>query len=109
MFDQDWKPVVLRNPEFVKKISKPHFQNNKTHSIDMETNELSHNKVGISIGKQIEQARNAAGFRTRAELAFRINESVKTITEYETGKAIPEPKILQKLRNVLKVQLKVRK
>ena len=63
----------------------------------------------MSIGKQIERARNSRCFRTLAELALKINESVKTITEYETGKAIPEPKILQKLRNVLKVQLKVTK
>jgi putative transcription factor len=109
MFEQDWKPVVLRNPELIKKTSKSHFNNDKTRNIELETNELSHNRVGMSIGKQIERARNSRGFRTRAELALKINESVKTITEYETGKAIPEPKILQKLRNVLKVQLKVTK
>jgi putative transcription factor len=115
MFGQDWKPVILKNPELIKKTSKQHFQNDKTRhfenvdTIDSEKNEMSHNKVGMSIGKQIERARNAAGFKTRAELAFRINESVKTITEYETGKAIPEPKVLQKLRNTLKVQIKVSK
>lgn len=109
MFGQDWKPVILKNPELIKKTSKQHFLNDKTRTIDSETNELSHNKVGMCIGKQIERARNAAGFKTRAELAFRINESVKTITEYETGKAIPEPKVLQKLRNTLKAQIKVSK
>ena len=109
MFDQDWRPVILKNPELTKKKSKQHFENDQTHAIDSETNELSHNKVGICIGKQIERARNAAGFKTRADLAFRINESVKTITEYETGKAIPDSKVLQKLRNTLKVQIKVSK
>ena len=108
MFGQDWKPVILKNPELIKKTSKQHFQNDKTR-IDSEKNEMSNNKVGMSIGKQIERARNAAGFKTRAELAFRINESVKTITEYETGKAIPDSKVLQKLRNALKVQIKVSK
>ena len=105
MFVQDWQPVILKNPGLTKKTSKQHG----THTLDSESNELSHNKVGICIGKQIERARNAAGFKTRAELAFRINESVKTITEYETGKAIPDSKVLQKLRNTLKVQIKVSK
>ena len=104
MFGQDWQPVILKNPGLTKKTSKQH-----DGTFDSESNELSHNKVGICIGKQIERARNAAGFKTRAELAFRINESVKTITEYETGKAIPDSKVLQKLRNALKVQIKVSK
>jgi ribosome-binding protein aMBF1 (putative translation factor) len=106
MFGQDWQPVILKNPGLTKKTSRQH---DGTHTLDSESNELSHNKVGICIGKQIERARNAAGFKTRAELAFRINESVKTITEYETGKAIPDSKVLQKLRNALKVQIKVSK
>ena len=51
MFGQDWQPVILKNPGLTKKTSKQH---DKTHAIDSESNELSHNKVGICIGKQID-------------------------------------------------------
>jgi|TARA_Y100000389_G_scaffold183513_1_gene201064 putative transcription factor len=110
MFDQDWKPVVLRNHELEKKNKQvPHYQHDKKQTIENETENLYHKKVGLSIGKQIEQARIAGGFKTRAELARSINEPEKTIKEYEAGKAIPETRVLQKLRNKLKVQLRVAK
>jgi putative transcription factor len=107
---QDWEPVVLINPKLEKKNKQvPHYQHDRKRTIENETENLSHKKVGLSIGKQIEQARIAGGFKTRAELARGINEPEKTITEYETGKAIPETRVLQKLRHKLKVPLKVAK
>ena len=48
MFGQDWQPVILKNPGLTKKTSKQH-----DGTFDSESNELSHNKVGICIGKQI--------------------------------------------------------
>lgn len=42
----------------------------------------------------------------QAQLAQAINEKPQVIQEYETGKAIPNPQIINKLSRVLGVQLK---
>jgi putative transcription factor len=104
MNHQNWEQVVFRKND-TKNKTAPHFERSKTQKLDQETENLNHEKVGVSLGKTIQNARIANGYKTQKELANAINVDVKTISEYEYGKAISDNKILQKLRRVLKTQL----
>jgi putative transcription factor len=104
MNHQNWEQVVFRKNDTTNKTT-PHFERSKTQQLDQETENLNHEKVGVSLGKTIQNARIANGYKTQKELANVINVDVKTISEYESGKAIPDNKILQKLRRVLKTKL----
>lgn len=104
MNHQNWEQVVFRKND-TKNKTTPHYERSKTQQLDQETEKLNHEKVGGSLGKTIQNARTANGYNTQKELANAINVDVKTISEYESGKAIPDNKILQKLRRVLKTKL----
>jgi putative transcription factor len=52
----------------------------------------------------LQQARTAKGW-TQKQLAQRINEKQTVINEYETGRVIPNPQIIQKLQRALGVSL----
>ena len=63
-----------------------------------------HNTVDKSLSKAITQARLAKKM-TQAQLAQAINERPQIIGEYESGKAIPQPGILNKLDRALGIHL----
>lgn len=104
MNHQNWEQVVFRKND-TKNKTTPNYERSKTQQLDQETEKLNHEKVGGSLGKTIQNARTANGYKTQKELANAINVDVKIISEYESGKAIPDNKILQKLRRVLKTKL----
>jgi putative transcription factor len=54
----------------------------------------------------IQQGRIAKGFKTQKDLAIAVGVNVSVIGSYESGRAIPDPAVLQKLRKVLGVKLK---
>ena len=54
------------------------------------------------------KARNAKGL-SQKELANRLQMDQKTITEYENGKAIPNPAIINKLERALGAKLRPQK
>jgi putative transcription factor len=58
------------------------------------------------VAKTIQQARIAKGFKTQKDLATAIGVPANVINSYESGKAIPDNAVLQKLRKVLGVRLK---
>jgi len=60
--------------------------------------------VSLSLGKQIQQARCAKGLNQKT-LAQKINEKQQVVQNYESGRAIPNPQVLNKLRRVLGVRL----
>mgnify|MGYP003513034462 CR=1 FL=1 len=68
--------------------------------LDRETEELAHKKVGLGLGKAIQQARTAKGM-TQAKLAQAINEKPAVVNEYENGKAIPNGQIISKIERAL--------
>ena len=105
MNHQDWKEVVLSKTSKASN-TQPHYEVSKEQKIDKETEELSHKKVGGSLGKQIQTARIAKGLKTQKDLANLINVRPDVINMYESGKAIPDNAILQKLRRMLNTQLK---
>ena len=62
-------------------------------------------RVPPSLGKLIGQARQAKSM-TQKDLSTRINEKPNVVSEYETGRAIPNPQILGKMERVLGVKLR---
>lgn len=75
------------------------------HILDSETEVFHHEKVSASLKQQIVQARTAKKM-TQAQLAQAVNEKPNIIQDYESGKAIPNPQILNKLSRALGVTLK---
>ena len=68
------------------------------------TDEFKHATVSPTLSKAIAQARQAKKM-TQAQLATAINERPQIIQEYESGKAIPNPQILNKLDRALGIHL----
>lgn len=107
MNHQDWNPVVIHGKAAPsnQKPPQPHREVTKEQKLDSE--ELgTHKKVSLSMAKMIQQGRIAKGFKTQKELAIAVGVNASIINTYESGRAIPDPAILQKLRRVLGVKLK---
>ena len=101
---QDWTPIVIHGK--VAPIH-PHPHHEVTKEQKLEQEEIGpHEKVPFSMAKMIQQARIAKGFKTQKELALIIGLHASVINMYESGRAIPDPFVLQKLRRVLGVKLK---
>lgn len=62
-------------------------------------------QISLSFGKRLMQARNAKGI-TQKDLAQMINEKSGVINEYENGRAVPNPNIINKLEKALGTKLR---
>lgn len=127
--DQDWEQVTLTKTHKQKTVgmSSAHavaagkmagvIETEKKHAggvsattgkslkkLEDSTEEFKHVTVSASLSKAIAQARMAKKM-TQAQLATAINEKSQIINEYEAGKAIPNPAILNKLDRALGVHL----
>tara|TARA_B110000259_G_scaffold80638_1_gene94384 strand:- start:59 stop:385 length:327 start_codon:yes stop_codon:yes gene_type:complete len=107
MDHQDWNVVIL-NPKKHLKTNTEQYQNSRAAKIE-NSESLSHKRVGLSLGKQISNARIAKGFVTQRELANALCCSPSVVADYESGKAIPDNKVMQKLRYILTIKLVVPK
>jgi len=105
MNHQDWNPVVIHGAKHsVSRPARPHREVTKEQKLDqMELG--THKKVGLTMAKAIQNGRIAKGFKTQKDLAVAIGVPANIINSYESGKAIPDNAILQKLRRVLGVKL----
>ncbi|KAJ3630094.1 hypothetical protein Zmor_027076 [Zophobas morio] len=70
-----------------------------------QSENLAVKRVSVAAAKAIAQARAAKGL-TQKDLATKVNEKPTVITEYESGKAIPDQQILAKLEKALGVKLR---
>ena len=106
MNHQDWNPVIIHGKAAPTKHPPPkHYERTKEQKLEDE--ELgTHKKVPLSMAKMIQQGRIAKGFKTQKDLAIALGVNVSIIGSYESGRAIPDPSVLQKLRRVLGVKLK---
>ena len=105
MDHQDWKTVVIhgKSSQTTKETKRTHFELTKEQKLNnTELDTLP--KVSLSVSKTIQNGRIAKGFKTQKDLANAINVPVDIIKAYESGKAIPDNNILQKLRRVLGVK-----
>lgn len=99
VFHNDWEPVVLKKPS----APKPH----QTPPKDKTEEEGPPKQASLELRKQIQNARVAKGM-SQSQLAQIINEKPAVVQAYESGKAIPDCKVLQKLRKGLGVKLSSR-
>ena len=131
--DQDWTPVVLSksNKQKLAGMNSAHAIHAQKMSgvIDTEkkigaggnksaqasvgtgmkkleesTEVFKHGTVDQSVSKAIAQARLAKKL-TQKDLATAINEKPQIIQDYESGKAIPNPQIMNKLDRALGIHL----
>lgn len=122
---QDWTPVVFKRKPVVgtaqqrlnqaqrdglqiEAIRKPAGGRNKqqaTVQVKEDEDGVIVPKVSHSVSQQISTARAEKGW-TRKELAQKLNVKEAIITEYETAKAVPEPRLLQRMRQLLSAPLK---
>jgi putative transcription factor len=106
MEHQDLKVVYLRKSN--KEIEKKNVNNNHSVNVnkilDENLDEYKVHTVSHLLSTKIQKARVAQKLNQK-ELARKINVTVAVIQSYENGKAVPNNKVLQKLRGVLKVKL----
>lgn len=109
MEHQDWKQIILNKKSSAQNkshvLDRSTQEYSKAKKMDDETENVKHEQVGLSLGKKIQNARMAVGFKSQKDLAQVINVKSDVITAYESGKAIPDNNIMQKLRRVLKTKL----
>ncbi|VDM48059.1 unnamed protein product [Toxocara canis] len=85
--------------------NRQHVSDKNTARLDEETEELHHERVSLSLGKVIQQARQAKEW-TQKDLATHVNEKPQVVAEYENGKAVPNQQILSKMERALGVKLR---
>uniref|UniRef100_A0A0R3Q4D7 MBF1 domain-containing protein n=1 Tax=Brugia timori TaxID=42155 RepID=A0A0R3Q4D7_9BILA len=78
--------------------NKQHYATKNTSRLDEETEELHHERVSLTFGKVVQQARQSKEW-TQKDLATvsiycfvlnqDINEKPQVVAEYENGKAVP--------------------
>lgn len=77
---------------------KPTLQN--AAKIEEESEVFHTKRVGVEFKSALQKARQAKGL-TQTDLAKLINEKSTVINEYESGKAIPNGQVIQKLNRAL--------
>ncbi|EFO23139.1 MBF-1 protein [Loa loa] len=85
--------------------NRQHHATKNTARLDEETEELHHERVSLTLGKVMQQARQAKEW-TQKDLATHINEKPQVVAEYENGKAVPNQQILAKMERALGVKLR---
>ena len=78
--------------------------NRSAAKMDAETEHFKHDKVDKAFSKALQQARLAKKMNQK-QLATAINEKPQVINQYESGKAIPNGAVVQKLSRALGVRL----
>jgi len=73
--------------------------------LDRENEVAPPPKIAPDVGKAMQVAR-AAKELTQTKLAQLVNEPVRTIQDYEAGRATPNPQLLGKLERALGVKLR---
>jgi len=64
----------------------------KKAKIDRETEDFHHEKLGLSVARAIQKARQEKGW-TQKDLGVKINEKNTVINDYESGKVIPNQQV----------------
>lgn len=101
MDHQDWEPVILKKS--VKKTYTQHQPGHKRKNNLNSDDPDAPKTLGLSAGKQIQQARLNRKL-TQKQLAQQINVKLVIIQGYETGQQIPDRNVLNKLNRILKIK-----
>ena len=113
---QDWETVTfkkkidkkvtnntLRDGKYVTK-TKPNPQSQHMAKLDNETETFKVKKISSKISKEIQKARLAKKLNQK-QLAQAVNVTPKVISEFESGKAIPNEGVKRKIANYLKISI----
>jgi len=118
---QDWTPIVLRNPNNVKKVTtvqkkeikKPvnpsnahKFETDITTPASEEAPALAALPILTSVNRQLLIQTRVAKGMNQVKLANSCNLNVQIIQDLETGKPVTDKSILQKINRILGVNLK---
>jgi len=96
---------VETSQKFGAGTNKQHATGSNMAKLDRETDELRHQQVPLEVGKLIQQGRQAKGL-SQKDLATKINEKPQVVTEYESGRGIPNQLVLGKMERVLGLKLR---
>lgn len=102
---QDWEPVVLKKTNTNKDVNTKQNTNN---SDNMEVEVEIKPTVSLSNSLLIQKARMGKKM-SQKELAQRINIDSKIIQLYESGKVVPNVKLMIKLEKILNIKLNKKK
>jgi len=101
MEHQDWHEIILKRN--TPKIIKTGGQKGPSNSLDkVDKDEFKLKKVNKDLSSQIKNHRNSKGL-TQKDLAQKINVKPSVINDYESGKAVPNPSIINKLKRILEI------
>ena len=110
MEHQDWKQVILKNPNAPSKKKSVEIKKNQSTTTTKAMKALDSNeivkpaKVGNELKIKIQQARLAKKM-SQKQLAQSIGVSQQDVASYENGKAIPNNKFVVKLEKALGCRL----
>jgi ribosome-binding protein aMBF1 (putative translation factor) len=107
MDGQDWKTVVFRKPTDVQKKEKSDQQRRLSQRVktkDDDTGAYAVQKLGKQTGKQIATARLARKM-SQKQLASSLHIPLKTVQEYENGKALPSGTLINRLNRALGIKI----
>jgi len=132
MDHQDWTPVILKKRtnhrskpvtdfervsgvetiQTTKQNGGKNVQNNSISMTKVQKEALDNDgmpkkveTVDRKISQNIQRARQAEGL-SQKQLAQQVNQPLTVIQEYESGKAIPNANLINKLERVLKTKLR---
>ncbi|KAJ3194589.1 multiprotein-bridging factor 1 [Irineochytrium annulatum] len=100
--------AIATEKKAVVNSNGPAYDAGKAAKLERETEDFKVQRLGLSVGKAIQQARQAkTPPMTQKELATKINEKQTVVNEYESGKAAnPNQQILAKMERALGVKLR---
>ncbi|KAJ3213775.1 multiprotein-bridging factor 1, partial [Dinochytrium kinnereticum] len=97
---------VSTEKKAVQNNNGPAYDAGKAAKLERETEDFKVERLGLSVGKAIQQGRQAKNL-TQKDLATKINEKQTVVNEYESGKAAnPNQQILAKMERVLGIKLR---
>tara|TARA_B100001175_G_C19403972_1_gene587692 strand:+ start:138 stop:461 length:324 start_codon:yes stop_codon:yes gene_type:complete len=99
---QDWEPVVLKKTHNTNKTINVKKVNSDTMDIEIKPT------VSLNNSLLIQKARMAKKM-SQKDLAQKLNIDSKVIQTYESGKAIPDNKLMIKLEKILNIKLNKKK
>ena len=105
MEHQDWKPIVVKKNNSLNEGGSKKREYVKSKATKLEENieegKLSHKKMDLSFGKNLQKYRLSQGF-TQKDLANKLNIQVKDINEIESGKAKHNGPLMGKIKRIMK-------
>ena len=104
MHHQDWENIVFKGKEDSQTVQKQNPPGTAKFRVLDSEDPPPPETIKICIAIAIQQARQAKKL-TRKQLAKGLNIKESVITEYETGKAIPNNQVLRNIGNILGVKL----